>query len=81
MSGPTLSLPAVYIPRRRLTGDAVAAFAGAPIVGVFNVDPRLARESTRKLAELDFDIACFGHGEPLLRDASSALRGLASRLR
>jgi glyoxylase-like metal-dependent hydrolase (beta-lactamase superfamily II) len=74
---------ALYAPRRRLlvTGDAVAAVNGSPIVGVFNVDPRQARESAKKLAALDFDIACFGHGEPLLRDASAALRSLASQLR
>ena len=30
--------------------------------------------SQRKLAALDFDIACFGHGKPILRDAGAAFR-------
>lgn len=82
MPGHTPGSIALHAPSRRLvvTGDAVAAFDGAPMVGVFNVDRRQARESVKKLAALDFDVACFGHGEPLLRDASAALRSLAARL-
>ena len=47
---------------------------GQLIVGVFSVDTRQARESFRKLAQLDFDVALFGHGPPLDRDASRAFR-------
>ncbi len=40
-------------------------------------DPVLARQSFQKLAELDFDAACFGHGRALTRDASSRFRAAA----
>jgi glyoxylase-like metal-dependent hydrolase (beta-lactamase superfamily II) len=32
------------------------------------------RESQRKLASLSFDAACFGHGRPIARDASTRFR-------
>jgi glyoxylase-like metal-dependent hydrolase (beta-lactamase superfamily II) len=53
---------------------------GRPIVGVFNEDPEEAVASFRKLAELDFDAAFFGHGEPLSRDAALAFRRRVERL-
>ncbi|MDP3766733.1 MAG: MBL fold metallo-hydrolase, partial [Dehalococcoidia bacterium] len=73
---------ALYVPKRKLlfTGDAVAGVDGKPIVGVFNADPEQARASFRKLADLDFEVACFGHGAPLDRDASLAFRRAAERL-
>ncbi len=74
---------ALYVPGKRvlLTGDAVAGVDDKPIVGVFNVDPGAARESFRRLAELEFDVACFGHGKPLDKDASLAFRRAAEKLR
>lgn len=80
--GHTAGSVALYVPRRRIlfTGDAVASVAGKPIVGVFNVDSREARASFAKLAELDFDVACFGHGAPLGKNASLAFRRLAGEL-
>ena len=33
-----------------------------------------------KLAELDFEVACFGHGASLDRDASLAFRRAAEKL-
>lgn len=73
---------AIYLPRRRVlfAGDAVASMNGRPIVGVFNVDPVEARVSFAKLAALEFDVACFGHGPPLDRGACQAFRHLADRL-
>jgi hypothetical protein len=35
--------------------------------------------SFRKLAALDFDVACFGHGKPFDRDASREFRVYAER--
>ena len=72
----------VFMPRRRVlfTGDAVASLAGRPVLGFFNVDPDVARRSFARLAELDFETACFGHGPPLLKDAALALRREAERL-
>ena len=60
-----------------IAGDALASHDGRPMVGVFNADPTLAAASARRLASLDADIACFGHGEPLRRDAAASLAELA----
>ena len=60
-----------------IAGDALASHDGRPMVGVFNADPAVAAASARRLAELDAEIACFGHGEPLRRDAAARLAELA----
>jgi glyoxylase-like metal-dependent hydrolase (beta-lactamase superfamily II) len=60
-----------------IAGDALASHDGRPMVGVFNADPAVAAASARRLAGLDAEIACFGHGEPLRRDAAALLAGLA----
>lgn len=61
-----------------LTGDAVArGHDGRVMLGVFNADPAGAADSFHRLARLDVDIACFGHGDPLTQDASSHLRAAA----
>lgn len=52
-----------------LTGDAVAEFNGAVILGVFNTDRTAARRSLRRIAETGAQIAAFGHGNPILKDA------------
>ncbi len=75
---------AIYLPMRRVlfSGDAVERdLEGRVIVGVFNVDPDEARRSFLKVAQLDFDAACFGHGEPMDREASLVFRRLAETLR
>jgi glyoxylase-like metal-dependent hydrolase (beta-lactamase superfamily II) len=73
---------ALYLRRQRalICGDAVAALNGRPIVGFFNCDPEQAARSFARLAELEFDVACFGHGDPLLADSALAFRRLAERL-
>jgi len=81
--GHTAGSVAVYVPKRKLLfcGDAAARLPeGDVIVGVFNVDTVQARQSLRKLAALDFETACFGHGAPIDRDAAIAFRRLAERL-
>ena len=68
---------AIHLPRQRIlfTGDTVARTPdGTVILGVFNADPPQAIESLRRQADLDVDIACFGHGEPVTQNASQALR-------
>lgn len=72
---------ALYVPARGLlfTGDAAASF-GRPIVGVFNVDPQRARQSFRRLAELEFEAACFGHGPPVTSKAAEVMRKVAEFL-
>ena len=73
---------AIHLPAHRLlfTGDAVArAPDGRVILGPFNVDRAEAISSFRKLAGLDVDVACFGHGAPVLADGSAALREATER--
>ncbi|RCV48211.1 MBL fold metallo-hydrolase [Marinitenerispora sediminis] len=66
-------------PRVLVTGDAVAGADGRAILGVFNTDRARAIASLRRLAGLDVDVACFGHGEPVVGGAASALRDAAER--
>ena len=70
-----------YVPSGRIlfVGDALS---GAPAL---KLPPRpgcadyaAALATVNKLAELDFDLCLFGHGEPLLHEASQAVRRLAS---
>jgi glyoxylase-like metal-dependent hydrolase (beta-lactamase superfamily II) len=68
---------AIHCPAHRVlfTGDSVARTPdGRVILGPFNVDRDEAMGSFRKLAGLDVDVACFGHGEPVLADGAAALR-------
>ncbi|WP_129310976.1 MBL fold metallo-hydrolase [Streptomyces sp. L2] len=63
------------------TGDTVAASPvdGSVIPGVFNLDKDRLLASFHRLAELDVDVACFGHGEPVVGGAGAALRKAADR--
>jgi glyoxylase-like metal-dependent hydrolase (beta-lactamase superfamily II) len=69
---------AIYLPRDRalFTGDAVAN-PGRTMLGVFNTDRARAIESFHRLAALDTQVACFGHGDPITTDAAKALREAA----
>ena len=84
--GHTMGSIALYVPSRRLlfAGDAAvnALGIGPPSgpFGLFNEDREQVRESFRKLAQLDFEVACFGHGRPMDKDASRAFRRRAERL-
>jgi glyoxylase-like metal-dependent hydrolase (beta-lactamase superfamily II) len=72
---------AVYLPEPRVlfTGDSVArAPDGQVMLGVFNTDPADAAASFGRLADLDTELACFGHGELLTRDAAGKLRTAAA---
>ena len=72
----------IFMPKSRafFTGDAVASLSGRALVGYFNIDPAQARRSFASLADLEFEIACFGHGPPLLKNASLAFRREIERL-
>ncbi|MEX0786945.1 MAG: MBL fold metallo-hydrolase [Dehalococcoidia bacterium] len=73
----------LYLRHRKalFCGDAAARMPdGALIVGAFNADPEQARRSFRRLAELDFEVACFGHGAPLDKDACLEFRRIAEKL-
>lgn len=72
---------AVYLPEHRVlfTGDAVAAGPdGTVILGVFNTDRARAIASLRRMAELDVDVACFGHGDPSVEDTRIRLAAAAA---
>lgn len=82
--GHTPGQMALYHPARKIliTGDALAnrsQHLGAP-PPIFTPDVALARESIRKLAKLDVDVACFGHGPPIVGGAGEKLRAFAATL-
>lgn len=64
-----------------LTGDIAAEYQGEVILGVFNLDRPTAAASFARLSGLDVDVACFGHGEPLLGGAGARLRRVAGAFR
>jgi len=45
-----------------------------------STDHRQAINSIRRMAELDFDILCYGHGRPLVRDARARMQGWLEKL-
>jgi glyoxylase-like metal-dependent hydrolase (beta-lactamase superfamily II) len=63
-----------------VAGDAIASHDDRPMVGVFNADVPQAVATFRHLATLDVDIACFGHGAPLVGNAGARLRQVAAAL-
>ncbi|SEH82699.1 Glyoxylase, beta-lactamase superfamily II [Mycolicibacterium rutilum] len=72
---------AVHLPEHRvlLTGDTIAN-VGTLMLGTFNQDRARTVASFRRLAELDVDTACFGHGEPIVAGAGARLRDVAATL-
>ena len=72
---------ALFVPDEGVlfTGDTVAASSvdGAVIPGVFNLDRRQLLDSFHRLASFDAEVACFGHGDPVVGGAAAALRKAA----
>lgn len=81
MPGHTAGNIAVLLPGHGVlfTGDCAAASPvdGAVLPGVFHHDRPQALASFRRLALLDTDMACFGHGDPVTAGASAVLRKAA----
>ncbi|MEV8552214.1 MBL fold metallo-hydrolase [Streptomyces glaucescens] len=73
---------ALHLPEHGVlfTGDAVAASPvdGSVMMGALNLDRARTLASFRRLAALDTDVACFGHGDPVLGGAGEALRKAAA---
>ena len=71
-------------PSKRLlfVGDAAANQFGrlGPPFGLYTEDHEDVKRSIAKLAELDFDVACFGHGRVLKGEACAKFRALAEKL-
>jgi len=67
---------ALHLPQAGLlvTGDTIAEHQGGIVLGPFNTDRGQAWRSLERLAALDVDVACFGHGQPVLGGAHRALR-------
>lgn len=70
---------ALHLPGRGVlfTGDVVAHLQGQLILGPFNTDRARAAASARRLAGLELDAVCFGHGEALLGPATELLAAAA----
>lgn len=58
------------------TGD-IAANVGRTGPGVFHTDPERAAASFLRLAALDAEVVCFGHGDPLRSGGWTVLRAVA----
>ena len=74
---------ALLMPSKRIlfAGDAVLNVLGLrPPMAMATVDMAQAKESIRKMAALDFDIACFGHGGIMRKDAVLRFRRFAEKL-
>lgn len=67
-------------PRVLFTGDTVAEHQDQIVLGPFNLDRDRAAVSFHALAELDADVACFGHGWPVVGGASAALTAASINL-
>jgi glyoxylase-like metal-dependent hydrolase (beta-lactamase superfamily II) len=72
IAGHTPGSIALLVPQAGLlfTGDSIASYESAPILGPFNIDRAAAIEAVRKQAILEYDVACVGHGDPILTNAS-----------
>jgi glyoxylase-like metal-dependent hydrolase (beta-lactamase superfamily II) len=84
MTGHTAGQIALHMPSKRVlfVGDAILhVFGLRPPLGIFTEDKTQAKESIRKLAALECDIVCFGHGSPLMREGTARLRRFAEGLR
>ncbi len=82
--GHTAGHLAFLMPSKRVlfVGDAAARMMGrlAPPLGVYTEDHEAVKRSIAKLAGLDFDVACFGHGRVLKGGAAAAFRTLAEKV-
>jgi glyoxylase-like metal-dependent hydrolase (beta-lactamase superfamily II) len=82
--GHTLGSIALHFPAEGLLicGDVIDARRGrlGPPLKGFTVDMDQALASLRRLAELDFDVLCPGHGAPLVGGADQGVRSMVQSL-
>ncbi|OGO50749.1 MAG: hypothetical protein A2148_03380 [Chloroflexi bacterium RBG_16_68_14] len=75
---------AVLMPRHGgvlFVGDAATNILGLrPPLGMSTLDMAQAKDSIRKLGELEFETACFGHGGVLKGKANAAFRRFVEKL-
>lgn len=82
--GHTAGSASYYHPERKviLVGDALnhrRGRLGAP-PPMFTPDMAQAHASIQKIASLDFEVCCFGHGPPLRENAAERVRAFADSL-
>lgn len=72
---------AIHLPRHGVlfTGDTIAN-VGSVMLGTFNQDRALTLASFQRLAALDVETACFGHGAPISSAAGDRIREVAATL-
>jgi glyoxylase-like metal-dependent hydrolase (beta-lactamase superfamily II) len=72
---------AIHLPQHGVlfTGDTVAN-VGTVMLGTFNQDRARTAASFQRLAALDVETACFGHGEPIASGAGARIREIAEQL-
>ncbi|MDY6906952.1 MAG: MBL fold metallo-hydrolase [Chloroflexota bacterium] len=74
----------LYSPSRRIVfvGDALNNWGGrlSPPMRLVSRDMAEARRSAQRLAELDFDTMCFGHGRTVTGNAQAKAKRLVARL-
>jgi glyoxylase-like metal-dependent hydrolase (beta-lactamase superfamily II) len=72
---------AIHLPRHGVlfTGDTIAN-VGSVMMGTFNQDRPRTVASFQRLAALDVETACFGHGEPISSGAGVRVREVAATL-
>ncbi|MFF2555116.1 MBL fold metallo-hydrolase [Nocardia sp. NPDC058058] len=75
--GHTAGSLALHLPQHRVlfTGDTLANVRGLTMPGVFNLDSAAVEAAARRLAELDVDVVCVGHGSELTGAALRAWQG------
>lgn len=82
--GHTAGHVSFLMPTKRVlfVGDAAANYLGrlGPPFGLSSEDHAEVKRSIAKIAGLDFDIACFGHGRVLKGGAAAAFRRLADKV-
>jgi len=75
----------LFSPRNRLliVGDALNRGGNIPRLPpkMVSSDLRQAVDSVKRLARLDIDILCFGHGRPLVGDVSSKMQRLLDKVK
>ena len=72
---------AIHLPRHGVlfTGDTIANVSSV-MLGVFNQNRAQTVAAFQRLAALDVETACFGHGEPISSGARDRIREVAATL-
>lgn len=75
----------LFSPQKKLiiVGDALSRGRKTPQLPhkTVSTDPSQAIDSVKKIARLDFDILCFGHGRPLIGEAHSQMQDLVTKIK